>query len=297
MLRGVVASVCMVAVTAGAASDAAVKSALAPEAAASSTEVAKLDEREAIRAAQAVIGHVLADHTLLDRQGKPVRLASYRGKPLVVSFIYTGCFQVCPASTRALHEAVKGLDRLVGPNQYNVVSIGFNQPFDSPVAMRDFATQHRIDYPNWNFLSPHRSGVDGLTREFGFSYQATPAGFDHVLGVTVVDAQGRIYTQVFGDRLTANQIGEPLKQLLGQAPLVQTPSLSGVLERVRILCTVYDPETGEYRYNYALLFEVLCGLAFFLTVGGYFVAEWRQRSRRRARHQAVPTQPAREALR
>ncbi|MBL0151863.1 MAG: SCO family protein [Ideonella sp.] len=274
------------AVSAQTAPDAGLKSGLAAAAGAvdpSAPAEAKLDERAALRAAQAAIGREVADHTLLDRQSKPVRLSSYRGKPLVVSFIYTGCFQVCPASTRALHEAVKGLDKLLGPNQYNVVSIGFNQPFDSPTAMRDFAAQHRIDAANWEFLSPHRSTVDALTRDFGFSYQATPAGFDHVLGVTVLDGQGRVYTQVFGDRLTADQLGEPLKQLLGRAPLAQAPTFSGVLERVRILCTVYDPETGQYRYNYALLFEVLCGLAFFLTVGGYFLAEWREvRQRRRA---------------
>ncbi len=173
-----------------------------------------LDERSALRAGDAVVGTLVPDHTLLDRQGRPVRLSSYRGKPLLVSFIYTGCFQVCPASTRALHEAVKGLDKLLAPNQFNVISIGFNQPFDSPAAMRAFAAQHGIDYPNWEFLSPPQASVDALTRDFGFSYVATPAGFDHVLGVTLLDAQGRIHTQVYGERMNAQRIGEPLRKLL-----------------------------------------------------------------------------------
>ena len=47
--------------------------------------------------------------------------------------------------------------------------------------MRAFAAQHRIDEPNWDFLSPPPATVDALTRDFGFSYLATPAGFDHVL--------------------------------------------------------------------------------------------------------------------
>ena len=59
-------------------------------------------------------------------QGEAVDLASWRGKPLLVSFIYTGCFQVCPAQTRALYEAAKGLDIMLGEHQFNVVSIGFN---------------------------------------------------------------------------------------------------------------------------------------------------------------------------
>jgi protein SCO1 len=148
--------------------------------------VPALDEREALRAGEAAIGRAVPDLVLQDREGRPVRLADYRGKPLLVSFIYTGCFQVCPTQTRALHEAVKGLDVMLGEHQFNVVSIGFNQPFDSPDAMRSFARQHRIDHANWEFLSPPRERVEALTQAFGFSAVATPAGFDHVLGVTVV---------------------------------------------------------------------------------------------------------------
>ena len=104
-----------------------------------------------------------------------------------MSFIYTGCFQVCPTQTWALYEAVKGLDRMLGERQFNVVSIGFNQPFDSPEPMRSFARQHRIEHRNWEFLARRgqRGGADTRLR---LQLVATPAGFDHVLGVTVVDA-------------------------------------------------------------------------------------------------------------
>jgi protein SCO1 len=247
-----------------------------------------LDERSALRAGDAVVGTLVPDYTLLDRQGRPVRLSSYRGKPLLVSFIYTGCFQVCPASTRALHEAVKGLDKLLAPNQFNVISIGFNQPFDSPAAMRAFAAQHGIDYPNWEFLSPPQASVDALTRDFGFSYVATPAGFDHVLGVTLLDAQGRIHTQVYGERMNAQRIGEPLRKLLTGGALPTRLQFTDVIERVRILCTVYDSETGEYRYDYALIFEIVGGLLFFLTVAGYFGLEWRNRRRARRPRYTAP---------
>jgi protein SCO1/2 len=252
--------------------------------------VPALDESEALRAAEAAIGRTLPDTELLDRRGRPVRLSDYRGKPLLVSFIYTGCFQVCPAQTRALYEAVQGLDRMLGEHQFNVVSIGFNQPFDSPEAMRSFARQHRIDYRNWEFLSPPRQSVEALTRAFGFSYVATPAGFDHVLGVTVVDAGGRIHAQVYGDRLRADQLGAPLRELLLKTPPVATSTLAAVVERVRILCTVYDPETGEYRYDIKLILEIIGGALFFFSVALYLLFEWRDQRRARRRSCAAPRQ-------
>ena len=244
-----------------------------------------LEPGAALRTSQAVIGKAIGDYTLLAREGRPVRLSSYRGKPLLVSFIYTGCFQVCPTGTRALHEAVQALQKMVGPNQFNVVSIGFNQPADSPQALRAFALQHGIDAANWEFLSPHASIVPALTRDFGFSYVATPAGFDHLLAATVLDPQGRIYTQVYGERLTADKLGEPLRQLLRGAPMPQSLRLADVLDRVRILCTVYDPVTGQYRYAYGLIIEIAGGVTFALAMLWLFLAEWRARwlSRRATR--------------
>jgi protein SCO1 len=253
-------------------------------------QVPALDEREALRAGEAALGRAVPDLVLQDREGRPVRLADYRGKPLLVSFIYTGCFQVCPTQTRALYEAVKGLDVMLGEHQFNVVSVGFNQPFDSPDALRSFARQHRIEHANWEFLSPPRASVEAVTRAFGFSYVATPAGFDHVLGVTIVAPDGRIHAQVYGDRLRADQLGAPLRQLiLGAPPAPQASTLATLVERVRILCTVYDPDTGQYRYDYKLIFELIGGALFFFSVLIYGLLEWRDQRRAR-RQQRCPTQ-------
>lgn len=254
--------------------------------------VPALDEREALRAGEAAIGRTVPDLVLQDREGRPVRLADYRGKPLLVSFIYTGCFQVCPTQTRALHEAVKGLDVMLGEHQFNVVSIGFNQPFDSPTAMRSFARQYRIDYPNWEFLAPPRDRVDALTQAFGFSFVATPAGFDHVLGVTVVAPDGRIHAQVYGDKLRADQLGVPLRQLILNAPPAEVSTLATLVERVRILCTVYDPDTGQYRYDYKLIFELIGGALFFFSVLIYGLLEWRDQRRAHRQRCAASAAPA-----
>ena len=238
-----------------------------------------LNAEAAIATSQAVVGARISDHTLFERDMRPVRLSSFRGKPLLVSFIYTGCFQACPANTRALQQAVRTLETRFGTSQFNVVSIGFNQPADSPQAMEAFALQHGISFPHWAFLSPPAAEVEALTREFGFTYLATPAGFDHVLQVTLLDAQGRIVRQVYGGELPADALGEPLKQLLLGAPLPPQSMFANLVDRVRILCTVYDPQTGRYRVDYSLALEVAGGLTFALVVLIYFLNEWRGRRR------------------
>ncbi len=252
-----------------------------------------LDPASALRESQAAIGRAVGQHRLLDTQGRSVRLADYGGKPLLVSFIYTGCFQVCPTTTKSLAAAVDQLSEVFGADKFNVVSIGFNQPFDSPAAMRAFAARMRIDAPNWQFLSPPPATVDALTRDFGFRYAATSAGFDHALTVSVLDPQGRIYTQVHGERLSRDKLGEPLRLMLRDAPMPASLPLAELIERVRILCTVYDPITGEYRYNYGLIIMIAGGLTFALAMAWFFLLEWRaQRRARRAAQKVSGTMAA-----
>ena len=153
---------------------------------------AEPDYRKALETSQAAIGRTMGEFRFTDSAGRPVTLAQLRDKPLVVSFVYTGCFQACPVATQFLGNAVRIARKAFGDDSFRVVSIGFNQPFDSPQAMAAFARQNGIAEPDWLFLSPEASDVPALTRAFGFSYERTPKGFDHVTQVSVVDERGVI---------------------------------------------------------------------------------------------------------
>jgi protein SCO1/2 len=242
-----------------------------------------LEQASALTASQAALGRSVGDMTLLDREGRAVRLSSYRGKPLLVSFIYTGCFQVCPATTRALQKAVLGAEKALGKNRFNIVSIGFNQPTDSPQALKDYATKYNISQPNWEFLSLPAARVEALTRDFGFSFVATPAGFDHILQVSIVDGEGRIYRQIYGESYATESLVESLRQLLDGKPVADDGSGISLVERIRILCSVYDPLTGEYRLRYGLVLEIIGGLTFLLWFIWFFFDEWLARRNARKR--------------
>ena len=222
-----------------------------------------LDEKTAFELSQSALGKPVGDFVLLDREGRPVELSRYRGKPLLVSFIYTACFQVCPTNTRNLQKAVQETVSVLGADRFNIISIGFNQPFDDPLALKNFAVQYGINLPNWEFLSPSAAIVPDLTHNFGFSYVATAAGFDHLNQVTMVDAEGKIFRQVYGEKFTAEDLAEPLKAMIAGAAIPpQTGTLKEIMERVRILCSVYDPVTGRYRTNYSVYFMIAGFLTF-----------------------------------
>jgi len=239
---------------------------------------AALDEKAALRASQAVIGRPLGEHRFRDSQERVVSLQQLRGQPLVVNFIYTGCFQICPTATKALALSVAEAERTVGAGRFRVATIGFNLPFDTPQSMKQFAKQQGISASNWLFLTPDAETLPQLLADFGFSYEQTTAGFDHLLQASIVDADGRVYRQLYGDSFAAPQFVGPIVELLANA---QRPpgDIAGLFEQAKLLCTVYDPTSGKYRVNYAVVIEIVVGLTIFLVAIPALIIEWRRRRR------------------
>ncbi|HEX5128946.1 MAG TPA: SCO family protein [Usitatibacter sp.] len=239
---------------------------------------APLDPEVAIASSRAAIGSMPGDFTFTDTSGRRVTLAGFRGRPLVVSFVYTGCSQVCPTTTRFLSKAVREARQVVGPEAFDVVSIGFNVPADNPVSMKVFARQNGIDDPRWAFVVPDAAATPAIAQAFGFSFAASAGGFDHLTQVTILDASGRIRAQLQGESFALPMLVQPLRELsLGQ-PLTGVASAAALVDRVRLLCTVYDPLSGKYRLDYALFIEMLAGV---IVLGG--TAAFLVRERLRAR--------------
>ena len=240
---------------------------------------ATLESSAVLERSQRVIGTPVGDYAFRTTDGRPFRLAQLRGRPVLVNFVYTACSQVCPTTTRFLASAVAEADRALGPGRYAVATIGLNYPYDTPEAMRAFARQQGIDRRDWVFLSPEAGVVEGITRDLGFSYAASAGGFDHLTQVTLLDPDGRVATQVYGESFDVPMLVGPLKALLTNAPMPR-PSIENLFERVRLLCTVYDPRTGRYRLDYGVVVEILAGLSILGTTLAFLLREWARHRRR-----------------
>jgi len=88
--------------------------------------------------------------------------------------------------------------------------------------------------------------------------------------------------QVYGEKLAAGDLGEPLKMLLaGKTYRPSSTLLDNLMDRVRILCTVYDPRTGGYKVDYSLPLQIAGGITFFIVMMLFFFNEWRAGRARR----------------
>jgi protein SCO1/2 len=242
---------------------------------ASQQTITVLDQEVAFAASQAAIGGLVPDVALLDRNGQPRRLRDFRGKPLLVHFMYTACFQVCPTSTRNLQKALDAVVARHGLEGFNIVSIGFNQPNDTPAALKAFANQHGLHLPNWELLSPPPVLVPELTEAFGFRFVQTVAGFDHLNQITLVDANSRIVRQIYGTTFSSDDFSAPLAELAAGKPLqTEARPLAELIDKVVLLCSRYDPQTGRYRFDYRIALE-FAGILTFALAMAWFV--WQER--------------------
>ena len=237
-----------------------------------------LDYDAAMKQSQAAIGRTPDDYALTDGDGRRVRLSEFRGKPLLVSFIYTGCSQVCPATTKFLDKAVQQASGELGAGTFNVASIGFNLPFDNPAAMRQFAKQQGIDRAGWRCLSPDAGGVSRLSSDFGCAFDASASGFDHIAQLTLVDARGRIARQIYGDTFDPSLLTDALRRTAA-GETEPTYDVQRLRDRVRVICSVYDPVSGKYRIDYALFIEIFAGLTVLGAIAHYLLREWRRQRR------------------
>lgn len=235
---------------------------------------ARLDPRKAMAESEQAIGHRLGDYQLTDASGKRLMLREFRGKPLVVSLVYTSCSSVCPPTTQHLIDAVAEASRKLGPDAFAVLTVGFDARNDTPARLTQFALAQGIRGRGWRVASADPVTIEALLRDLGFSYAAVAGGFDHVTQTTIVDGDGRVYRQVYGDDFPLRMFMEPLRDVV--AGPVRAASLQTVFERVKFICTVFDPGTGRYRIDYGLVFGGALAALSLAVFGGLILREWRR---------------------
>lgn len=246
------------------------------------------DEKEALKISQSAIGKQLGDYTFLNRSGRKVRLSDYRGKPLVISMIYTHCPFVCATTTQNLSALKLSRDAL-GADSFGVLTIGFDTVNDTPEAMNDFAKRMDVDLPNWEFVSADPDTIKRLSKDLGFVFFPSPeGGFNHITQTTFIDGKGKVNLQVYGEEFENKTLLAPLKNMIYNVkptdPIYNFETaesgFAGIAKSVRLLCTVYDTKTGKYTVDYSLFYAIGLVILVSLLIAWWIVCEYRRSPKR-----------------
>jgi len=82
----------------------------------------------------------LALHNYL---GQPVNIASYKGKAVLVTFLYTNCPDICPLITSNLRVA-ENLMGTKGASKVQIIAVSVDPKGDTPKAIAGFLARHEM---------------------------------------------------------------------------------------------------------------------------------------------------------
>ncbi len=146
-------------------------------------------------------GDAVPDFHFVNQNGKTISLGQFRGKALLITFIYTRCplGDYCPRMSRNFAEIDKDLH--ADPALYaktHLVSISFDPAYDTPAVLRSYGSAYTGNYKNetfahWDFAAPKSADLK-QTLEY-FDVGATPEKdrtITHSLSTVLIGPDGKV---------------------------------------------------------------------------------------------------------
>jgi protein SCO1/2 len=145
------------------------------------------------------------DFELRDEYGKAISMRGFRGRPVVVAFLYTHCENTCPAQAQTVRGALDDLGRDVP-----AVAISVDPPRDTPDSARAFLSkQHALG--RIRFVLGSRAQLRPLWR--GFAIQPQTQNQEHQARITLVDKRGYQRIGFPGSQATPERLAHDLRLL------------------------------------------------------------------------------------
>jgi protein SCO1/2 len=166
-------------------------------------------------------GDAVPDFKLRNQDGKPIRLAQFKGKALLVTFIYTRCPRpdFCPRVTRNFAQVNKELAATPGIYaKTHLLSVSFDPEHDTPERLRAYGEQYIGSgaagaFAHWDFAVPDKPVLKEMAQFFdvGISSGADDT-ITHTLSTTLIGPDGRVVKFYPGNEWTAEQVAADVKE-------------------------------------------------------------------------------------
>jgi protein SCO1/2 len=151
--------------------------------------------------ATAEVGDLLPDCALVDQSGRPFHLRDFKGKALVLTFIYSRCVipEFCPLINRRLESVQKAFSVRDAPANWTLVSVSMDPEFDTPERLTTYSAAYRPDPARWLFATGKPRDIETLGSAFGLFVQRQGQELNHNMRTVVVNPDGRIRSVFTGN--------------------------------------------------------------------------------------------------
>jgi protein SCO1 len=176
-------------------------------------------------------GDEVPDYRLINQDGKAIRIHNYKGKALLVTFIYTRCQDPGQCTLMSSNFATIDQELQKQPELYqktHLLSISFDAEYDTPKVLRSYGAAHTGKYSDenfahWEFASGSADEVKGIAQFFGMRYYLdSSSGKEqviHGLRTAVIGPDGKIVKIYRGNEWKPDEVLKELEAAVGNAKL------------------------------------------------------------------------------
>lgn len=160
-----------------------------------------------------VIAEIKENYKLFNQDSLVVNFPKdFKGKKLIIGFIYTHCPDICPIIT----ENIMKIDKRTNEKNLLFVLISLDPQRDKPSVLKEYAKIRDLNFNRWQLLTGEES--EKLIKEFNVvaikePYNDSIYFITHTDRVSLVDSKGRIRKHYKGSSLNIEEVLSDLKRI------------------------------------------------------------------------------------
>ena len=169
--------------------------------------------------AQAKEGDEVPNYKLVNQDAKPISIKDYRGKTLLLTFIYTRCPD--PEYCTLMSNNFAQIDRQLGQDaelyaKTHLLSISIDPEYDEPKVLRSYGAAHTERYQNetfahWEFATGTKDQVKEIAQYFGLQYYPKNDQIIHALRTVIINPEGKVAKIYTGNEWKPEEVVEDKK--------------------------------------------------------------------------------------
>ena len=165
-------------------------------------------------------GDEVPNFTLRNQNNREIHFRDYRGKTLLLTFIYTRC--PVPDYCALMSDNFAQIDRALGqdPELYektHLLSISIDPGYDTPEVLRSYGAAHTERYENetfahWEFAGGTSEQVKKVAEYFGLTYFPEKDQIIHGLRTAIITPDGKVAKIYTGNDWKTEEVVDEMKK-------------------------------------------------------------------------------------